>query len=411
MRELQLDAVIFGGGAAGLWLLDELVRGGRQVLLLEAGALGGGQTIASQGILHGGMKYALQGRLTSSAAGVRDMPLIWRDCLQGAAQPDLSRVRVRAQCCHLWRTDSVRSKLGMLGARVGLKVAPEVVPRGARPPALTACPGVVARLDEQVISPASFTGELAARHRSRILQIDTDDGLDFRISHAGEVRALRLIAPGSGDELQLAPSHVVFTAGGGNAELRRRVGLSDPAMQRRGLHMIMLRGNLPELNGHCIDATQTRVTITSDVDSDGRHVWQVGGQVAEVGVRLDEGALLDHASAELVASIPGLDLTGIEAATYRVDRAERSMPGNRRPDGVQVLQEGNVITAWPTKLVLAPQLAAEVAALIPRSGVRPLDERADELAAWPRPEAALPPWEVCRCWHALEVGRQRRRAA
>jgi hypothetical protein len=128
-------------------------------------------------------------------------------------------------------------------------------------------------------------------------------------------------------------------------------------------------------------------------------------------VRLDEGALLDHASAELVASIPGLDLTGIEAATYRVDRAERSMPGNRRPDGVQVLQEGNVITAWPTKLVLAPQLAGEVAALIPNSGVRPLDERADELAAWPRPEAALPPWEVCRCWHALEVGRQRRRAA
>ena len=45
----RLDVVIFGGGAAGLWLLDELVRAGYEALLLEAGALGAGQTIASQG--------------------------------------------------------------------------------------------------------------------------------------------------------------------------------------------------------------------------------------------------------------------------------------------------------------------------------------------------------------------------
>ena len=52
---MELDVVIFGGGAAGLWLLDVLREAGFGVLLLEADRLGTGQTIASQGIIHGGL--------------------------------------------------------------------------------------------------------------------------------------------------------------------------------------------------------------------------------------------------------------------------------------------------------------------------------------------------------------------
>ena len=55
------DVVIFGGGVAGLWLLDELVRRGRDALLLESSRLGTGQSIAAQGIIHGGLKYSLAG--------------------------------------------------------------------------------------------------------------------------------------------------------------------------------------------------------------------------------------------------------------------------------------------------------------------------------------------------------------
>ncbi|HEY3967359.1 MAG TPA: FAD-dependent oxidoreductase, partial [Planctomycetaceae bacterium] len=54
---MELDVLIFGGGAAGLWLLDQLARRGDCVLLLEAGRLGLGQTVGSQGIIHGGLKY------------------------------------------------------------------------------------------------------------------------------------------------------------------------------------------------------------------------------------------------------------------------------------------------------------------------------------------------------------------
>src|SRR5882672_5507147 len=81
VERMDLDILIFGGGAAGLWLLDCLARRGDRVLLLEAGRLGQGQTIAAQGIIHGGLKYTLQGLLTSAAREIREMPVTWRDCL------------------------------------------------------------------------------------------------------------------------------------------------------------------------------------------------------------------------------------------------------------------------------------------------------------------------------------------
>ena len=53
---MQLDVLIFGGGAAGLWCLDRFRRAGYHAILLEAKALGRGQTIQAQGIIHGGGK-------------------------------------------------------------------------------------------------------------------------------------------------------------------------------------------------------------------------------------------------------------------------------------------------------------------------------------------------------------------
>src|SRR5438105_3474875 len=109
---MEVDFLIFGGGAAGLWLLDHLSRRGDHVLLWEAGRLGQGQTVASQGIIHGGLKYTLQGLLTPAAREIRDMPGIWRQCLAGERAPDLRNTRLRSASCHLWRSDSLRSRLG-----------------------------------------------------------------------------------------------------------------------------------------------------------------------------------------------------------------------------------------------------------------------------------------------------------
>lgn len=398
-----LDAVIFGGGAAGLWILDDLKRAGYRTVLLEAGDLGSGQTIASQGIIHGGLKYTLSGLFTRSAAAIREMPAVWRRCLAGEGQPDLKRTRLRAPHCHLWRTSSLSSKVAMVGARAGLRVAPIKLERDQRPPVLRDCPGVVARLDEQVIEPDSLLMDFADRHRAQLLEIDARHGLEFDTAGPGDVRLIRLINPETGQPCDLAPRSVILTAGEGNAGLRAALGLPEGTMQRRPLHMVLMRGHLPRLNGHCVDGTATRLTITSTRDHADRTIWQVGGQLAEDGVDMDEPALIAHARREMAAALPGVDLAGIEWATYRVDRAEPNTRGGARPAGAQATLEGRTITAWPTKLALVPQLATLVRALLePPSVPAPPD---DCFRGWKHPSVALPPWETELTWYDANSAR------
>ncbi len=394
---MEPDVLIFGGGASGLWLLDELHRRGFGALLIERHALGDGQTAASQGILHGGIKYSLTGVVTASARAIRDMPALWRQCLEGRQQPELTRTRVLSPCCYLWRTDSVQSRLGLAAARVGLRCGVHQVNAEARPGILAACPGDVFRVDEQVIDAVSFLHDLGDRHRDRLLRITHDDEVTFTTTGPGRIDRVRLNASQGRPELELRPGHVVLAAGAGNADLRVRVGLSPDVMQRRPLHMVLVRGDLPDLFGHCVDGAKTRMTITTAKDNAGRTVWQMGGKLSEDGVRMEESALIEFAKRELRAVLPGVNVAGAEWSTYRVDRAESRTDGGLRPAGPTMRHEGSVITAWPTKLVLVPRLARMIADHLGepscRSGqpfIAPND--------WPRPEAASPPWEIKRLW-------------
>jgi len=395
---LSLDVVIFGGGAAGLWMLDELRRLGHQALVLEAGDLGAGQTIASQGIIHGGLKYTLGGLFTRSARAIRDMPLIWRNCLAGEAKPNLKRTRLRALYCHLWQTASLSSRLAMIGARAGLRIAPRRLAHDQRPDALRGCPGVVARLDEQVIEPDSLLMTFADRLRPFLLQIDARHGLEFDVDGPGRIRMIRLLNPANGEPLDLAPRHVVLSAGEGNAALRAAAGLPDGAMQRRPLHMVMARGDLPVLNGHCVDGRATRLTITTTQDHAGRNVWQIGGQIAEDGVSMTPPELVALGHDDVARALPGVALDGVQWATYRVDRAEPATSGRARPDDAHALLEGNTITAWPTKLALVPRLAEQVIGLLGPPQAPDGAASPPGLPPWPRPSVALPPWETELTW-------------
>ncbi len=107
-----VDVVIIGGGIAGLFTLDQLVRDGHQPVLLEVSRLGSGQTVSAQGIIHGGLKYSLSGTSSPSALGVKQMPAVWSECLAGTREPDLSDVTLRSRSCLLWRGGSLASRLG-----------------------------------------------------------------------------------------------------------------------------------------------------------------------------------------------------------------------------------------------------------------------------------------------------------
>ncbi|MBM84020.1 MAG: FAD-dependent oxidoreductase [Planctomycetaceae bacterium] len=412
---MDMDVLIFGGGIAGIWTLDELTRRGYDAALLETKSLGSGQTISAQGIIHGGMKYALQGTLTASAANIRDMPNIWRECLAGERQPDLSAAQVRSEKCYLWQTDSLTSRLGMLGARIGLRTSPAQVAMDERPAALVDCPGNVAELPEQVIDPASVLDAFRQRHKDRLFQIS---GRSVSIEHEtdGAITSISACPSDNGQQLTWQPKLAVFCAGSGNANLMRQLGFDQPPMQLRPLHMVLLRGNLPELNGHCVDGAKTRVTITSAKDRAGRTVWQVGGQIAEDGVRMSASRLFQRAADDLQEVLPSVDFRDVEISSHRVNRAERSTVGLKRPDTFQMIEEANWIAAWPTKLALAPLLAEQIAEIARKriGEAQPVDHESSH-SSTPCPEVAAPPWEQSLEWQPfidfLDSETQQRHAA
>ncbi|MBL0927841.1 MAG: FAD-dependent oxidoreductase [Phycisphaerales bacterium] len=392
---IQADAIIFGGGVAGLWTLHELTRRGRAAILLEARALGQGQTLWSQGIIHGGLKYTLTGLLTGSAEAIRDMPALWRRCLAGEGTPDLRGVRLRAPSCWLWQTASLMSRVGMIGARVGLRVAPEVVEPARRPAVLRACPGTVAELAEQVIEPASLIAALAAPHAGRLMLTDPE-----RTTLSADASGATVHAAFAGRGAVLRAPAVILTAGNGNAHLRRLAGLDPAAMQVRPLRMVLLRADpdrLPELNGHCVDGSRTRVTITTTADDSGRRVWQIGGQVAEDGVSMTPDEAIAHARAELLASVPGLNTEHAEWSTYDAPRAELAA-GGKRPEDVSLAEDGPIITAFPTKLALAPRLADRAAEAVARRAPTPTGPGSCAPEGWPAPAVAAGPWDEPRPW-------------
>jgi glycerol-3-phosphate dehydrogenase len=398
MEPVRLNAVVFGGGAAGLWILDELARRGRSAVLLESSTLGDGQTIVSQGIIHSGLKYSLQGILTNAAREARDTIVTWRECFRGTGRPDLSGVEIRSECCYLWGTQSASSRIGMLGARIGLRSTPQLVPVEERPAALRTCFGSVYRIDEQVLAPRSLLGALAEPHRAAILRYGSPDHAAFDCPSPGAVRQLRLTADDGGAPVVLAPDFVIFAAGKGNAELRSRVGLDPTSMQLRPLHVALMRGaHLPEFHGHCIDGAKTRVTITSARDAKGTMVWQVAGNLAEDAVPLERDALIRWAQQEVAATLPAVELRGTEWTTFRVDRAEGSTKAGARPDSYVLLREGNVLTTWPTKLVLVPPLAVAVGNLVSQSPALP-SPAASLWQAWSPAAPAATWWDRPQTW-------------
>ncbi|MDZ4754199.1 MAG: FAD-dependent oxidoreductase [Phycisphaerae bacterium] len=387
--ELDCDVVLVGGGIAALWTLDALDEAGFAAVLLEPAALGQGQTLASQGIIHGGLKYTLRGLLNPAAESISAMPDRWRQSLANEARPHLAAVAVRSPCTWLWRSTSLVSKIAMLGARIGLRAQPVEVAASERPAVLGSVPGTVYRVDEPVLDTMSLIEAFRASHRTRMLAADGLDAIKVDRHTAGYTIDVR--QPDGGTR-SITCRAVVLAAGAANEHARERCGLSAQRMQRRPLHMVVLRGALPELHGHCVDGTTTRVTITTAHDAAGRAIWQIGGQLAEAGVAHDRAALLAHARRELQQVLPDFDASGVEWATYRIDRAELATTTGLRPDDAQCIADGppGLITVWPTKLALAPRAADLVIDALAAATISPSGPLA---CSGQRPDTGQAPWE------------------
>jgi len=391
MKPLGLDAVIIGGGIAGLWTLARLLHAGRSACLLESSALGSGQSIASQGIIHGGLKYALDGTLSRAARAIAEMPARWMAALDGAT-PDLSAARIAARSQLMWIPP------GLGGGLLGLVAEQAGRGRAERLPAAE-WPGI--------FRDSSFQGHLV-RHGEPVLDVPTVLSAlkalcepfvrripDRRPPLAKTAHGRYEVVVG---DRRLAPDWIICAAGAGNRALIETAGVATRiATQVRPLHMLLVLDAPGDLYAHCLGhGYSPKLTVTTHYDRKGRRIWYVGGQIAEDGVAWDTAMLSARGAQRLSDALPWLDFSACRWSGFQVDRAEPKTRFRQRPDTPVVHMIANLCFAWPSKLAFAPELAERVVALFEGPATTPPMEVAallDDLAV---PEVATPPWEDAR---------------
>ena len=383
---ISTDVLIVGAGVAGLWLNARLRRQGFSTVLVENHSLGGAQTLKSQGIIHGGAKYALHGALTGASEAIADMPRRWREALAGEGELDLSGVRLLSDAHYLWSPGTLAGNLTSFFASKAVRGRVDQVKGDQLPPALQdpRFKGKVYRLAELVVDVPSLVERLAELAGDSLLAGQKVEPLFENERLIG----LRV------DGLDILAQRIVLSAGQGNAELLASLEINVPAQQLRPLHMVMVKGpSLKPLYAHCLGGgPKPRITVTTHPAANGEWVWYVGGDIAEAeGVARTPDEQIAAAKKELTSLLPWVDLSQAQWATLRVDRAEPAQSGLVRPDNAFVSDTGRLLVGWPTKLALAPDFSDRVINALEQDGIKPGNVPA--LPDFPRPPLGKTAWE------------------
>ena len=393
VQEIYVDIAIIGGGVAGLWLLNRACNTGYNAVLFEQRALGSDQTVASQGMIHGGVKYALSGALSGASESIADMPAHWRRCMKGEGDVDLRGTHILSDHFYMWSAQSVVSKITTFLASKALRGRVDALKKNDYPPVF--CnpdfKGSLYKLVDMVIDTQSLMDVLRKPHAGRIFSID------WTQSQLQKNNDAAVIAINTGSETVHINSQLcVLAAGKGNGELLQQLNVKKPAMQLRPLQQVMVRHRHHHaLYAHCVGTdSKPRLTISSHRDGE-YTIWYLGGQLAEEGVSLSADVLIQRAKKELQTLFPWLDWTDAEWATLPVERAEPAQPGLLRPDNAWLSacdDLSNCIAAWPTKLTLVPNLGNLLMEYLAQQKIIPThSNKVHELL--PQMEAIAPtPW-------------------
>ena len=383
---ISTDVLIVGAGVAGLWLNARLRKQGFSTIVVERESLGGGQSVKSQGIIHGGAKYALHGALTGASEAIADMPRRWREALAGDGELDLSGVRILSQAHYLWSPGTLAGNLTSFFASKAVRGRVDQVKGEQLPPALQdpRFKGKVYRLAELVVDVPSLIERLSNLAGDGLLAGQSIEPLFDNNEWVG----LRV------DGRDIHAQRIVFSAGAGNAELLAGAGISVPAQQLRPLHMVLVKGpSLKPLYAHCLGGgPKPRITVTTHPAANGEWVWYLGGDIAEAdGVAREPAEQIAVAQKELSNLLPWVDLSQAQWATLRVNRAEPAQSGLVRPDNAFLSDQGRLLVGWPTKLALAPDFSDRVLQALEQDGIKP--GHAPALPELPRPPLGQTPWE------------------
>lgn len=390
-EEVTPDIAIVGGGIAGSWLLNRLSSEGYDTLLFEKNQLGSMQTTTAQGMIHGGIKYTLDGALSGASETIADMPRLWRKCLQGEEKPDLRQVKILSDHYYFFSDSSLSSRLTtFLGSKV-VKGRVEEVKAKDYPLAFKSdeFKGKLYRLLDFVLDPRSLIHALTCDLADRIFTADVTPVM----KDGGELDFLQINA-----DIRVKAKLTIFTAGTGNEEFLNQTHKTQFKTQRRPLHQVMIKArSLPPIYAHAfalMSGSLPRVTITTHKASDDSDIWYLGGDLAETGIKRTEAEQINFAKKEIASLLPWIDLGEASWKAFRVDRAEPYVTHGQRPDSPVSIIDHNMMFCWPIKLTLTPLLAREVVEKIsaifqPTSS--PLSYKT--LGSLSSPQEAEAPWE------------------
>lgn len=388
-----IDLLIVGGGIAGLWTLAKATDAGFRCLLVEKDALGAGQTVASQGIIHGGLKFALGGKITKATEQIRQMPSIWQQHLNGELSPSLNQTTILSKAHYFVPSSGIDSTLiSFLGSKLaaGFTTKVDIHSLSNDYQRITQKPSLY-QLHEWVLDvPSLLTnfkqryGHLMIKHHfSNDYLAASDNGYVYQRN-----------------DLTLNTRFILQAAGTGNESS----GFNSTKKQLRPLHMVMAKGQLPNVFAHFIaSGSKPLMTVTSHPFGD-ETVWYIGGELAESGNKLSSLEQKQKAADWLTKAVPKINWQQMPMATFRIDRAEAKQLNLFRPDDVFIHNQQGVITGFPTKLAFAPRFADKVLELleIEKTDQKPQDsENVRNNIQLPEVTIAPTPWETAK-WSPVD---------
>ncbi|MFJ9150283.1 FAD-dependent oxidoreductase [Streptomyces sp. NPDC102270] len=409
---IDLDVLVVGGGAQGLWLLNDLTKRHYRAILLERRELGSGQTCHSHGLIHRGHYYDDVDMMIILNAAAQ----FWEAFVDEKGVSKLNPSRALAgfgagtavqRHTYFWSTAGLRFE------------------RCENPPSALQG-GKVKHLfetDEFSLDASEIIEALVHDVDHAVYKLDDHGGdLEF-VSEGASIR--HVIAHLSGEEVTLRPKFVVFAAGVGNYGLLAKLGADKnvmrgetPVQAQRKNHMMVLRGpELPSITAvFPIRGGLDGVFLCPRRDPDsGEPVWLVSDHNSTpFPMSPSERSAVDpHPSEEWVqrmlvslrSTAPELltdrSAQGLEVAVYTGLTSERNFGvGSHMTDlYIDPLGFENLLAIWPTKLTMTP-FASNVALRFIRPKV---PEPAGE---WPtvEREIKLPgPQTACEMWRRAKV--------
>ena len=355
---MRIDNLIIGDGALGCLLLEHALRRSEHTIMVRRQTVAAGftqQTWHSQGILHSGIRYRLEGDEDTAdemVHYVRDWGR-WA----GGGRTDLGKLRdnglLRDGVAVWCPTDADVER-----ATTCIGTTP------CEPCGITRCRTVLA--PEMVLDTKRWLQWYWFRYSQHII---TTDSPPFG----------SLIDSVILDGTIVEPKQVLLAAGGDNERLLRTItGEDGPFQQSRPTVVIrMTSRQLPAHSGYVMRNGKLALVITHTKDCLGRVTWQLGGPLlANTG----DDFVPEHVFAKAVEALAAVFDLRFKATTFEytlptnplkvnhvgddelhvlmfpVQRIEGHNDGIR-PEGPMATCHDNVVAGWPTKLVMAPSCA------------------------------------------------------